>query len=219
MITRQSISIVIADDHPVVLRGLAGILRMQADFHIVEACSDGAAALDAIERHDPDVAVLDLSMPRQTGLDVLMRLVEAQKRTKVIFLTATATDLETLAGIAQGAKGVMLKDAAPDQLIECIREVAAGRLWLPHDVVNAALERETGRRLRGTRMTDGLTERERDVMRLVAKGQSNKEVGRRLGLSEGTIKIHLHNIYKKLGVPNRTTLAAVAITYQDQRVD
>jgi two-component system nitrate/nitrite response regulator NarL len=212
------ISIVVADDHPVVLHGIAGILQSNPDLEVVAACSDGAAAVEAIRKLGPRVAVLDIAMPGMSGLDVLSAIAADGHRTKVVFLTAAATDDQILAAIARGASGILLKDAAPNDLVNCVMEVAAGRPWLPPDVIDAALERETGRRLMGTRITESLTVREREVMLLVSEGLSNKHVGRRLKLTEGTVKMHLHNIYQKFGVANRTALTVLAISHRDQLV-
>ena len=212
----RTLSIVVADDHPVVLHGIAAILQADAEMEVVAVCSDGAAAVKAIRKFTPSVAVLDVAMPGLNGLDVLAAIATDGHGTKVVLLTATATDGQILTAIARGVKGILLKDAALDDLVDCVREVAAGRNWLPSDVIDAALERETGRRWMGLRVTESLSLREREVMLLVSEGLSNKGVGRRLNLSEGTVKIHLHNIYQKVGVANRTALTGLAIAYRDQ---
>lgn len=207
-------SVLVADDHPVVLQGVKAMLGSLPDVEIVAACSDGASAAECIRALSPDLAVLDIAMPKLNGLDVLSTIVADGRSTKVIFLTATAADDQLLAAVARGAKGIMLKDTVPDDLLKCVREVINGGQWLPPELVDAALEREIGRRLQTERMTQILTDREREVMRHVAEGLSNKEVGKRLGLSEGTVKIHLHNIYEKVGVPNRTALTALAVAHR-----
>jgi len=211
-------SIIVADDHPIVLHGVVTLLNCQSDLRVIASCDNGTGVLDAIQKWSPDVAVLDIAMPGSNGLEVLAGLVRMHATTKVIFLTATARDDQLLTAIARGAKGIILKETATEDLVRCVREVAAGRSWFPADLVDAALERETGRHLQRELIEEGLTVRERQVMRLVSEGISNKEIGRRLGLSEGTIKIHLHNIYDKIGVPNRTALTAVAIAHRDQLV-
>ncbi|HMF26522.1 MAG TPA: response regulator transcription factor [Pseudolabrys sp.] len=213
---KNSISIVVADDHPVVLHGVAGVLRIQADMTILAACTDGASAVSAIRQFAPDVAVLDIAMPSVSGLDVLSSVTASGLDTKVIFLTALATDDQILTAIANGAKGIVLKDAAFESLVACVREVAAGRQWFPVDLVETALRRDTQHRAESRRFVQRLTEREQEIVLLVAEGLSNKEIARRINLTEGTIKIHLHNIYDKLEVPNRTALTALAITYQHQ---
>jgi len=212
----RSISIVVADDHPLVLHGVADVLRSNSDMNVVAVCSDGAAALEAIRKWSPNVAVLDIFMPGLTGLDVLASIAADSLATKVVLLAATASDEQILRAIAGGVQGIVLKEEALTELVRCIRAVAEGRQWLPLALVNAALERETKRRSTSQSLTQLLTSRERQVVLLVAEGLSNKEIGRRLELSEGTVKIHLHNIYQKLHVNNRTTLAALAITHRDE---
>jgi DNA-binding NarL/FixJ family response regulator len=207
-----SISIVVADDHPVVLHGVADVLRANSDMNVVAVCGDGATALEAIRKWSPNVAVLDILMPGVSGLDVLASIAADGLATKVVLLTATASEGQLLRAIAGGVQGIVLKEAALTELVRCIRVIAEGRQWLPSALVDAALENETRRRST-SRL---LTIREREISLLVAEGLSNKEVGRRLELSEGTVKIHLHNIYQKLHVSNRTTLAALAITHRDE---
>jgi DNA-binding NarL/FixJ family response regulator len=216
MLQGQTISIVLADDHPVVLHGVAGILRAQPDMNVLAACSDGSAAAQAIRQLVPDVAVLDLAMPGLNGLDVLSSVVNEGGKTKVVFLTAVATDDQILAAIANGAKGIVLKDAAPDSLVDCVRSVATGKQWFPTDLVEAALRHDGGRRADPSPFLHKLTAREQQIVLLVAEGLSNKDIARRIDVTEGTIKIHLHNIYDKLEIPNRTSLTALAIAYQHQ---
>ncbi len=208
--------VVLADDHPVVLSGLRMLLQADRSINVIAACSNGVAALQSIRDHKPEVAVLDISMPDLTGLDVLQAVEEDQISTRVVFLTASATDDQIVTAIARGARGILLKDTAPETLLECLHKVAAGDRWLPPELVDAALEREAGRRLRGDQIEDLLTAREREVLLLVAEGLSNKEIARRINLSDGTVKIHLHNIYQKLGTPNRTAVAVLALTCRDR---
>jgi len=211
----RSVSIVVADDHPIVLHGVTDILRSNPDLNVVTVCSDGATALEAIRKWSPNVAVLDISMPKLTGLDVLASIAADSLSTKVVLLAATASDEQIVRAIARGVRGIVLKEEAPTELVRCVRAVAKGDKWLPMALVNAALERETKRQSTSQRLTELLTIREREVVLLVADGLSNKEVARKLELSEGTVKLHLHNVYQKLRVNNRTTLAALAIAHRD----
>jgi two-component system, NarL family, nitrate/nitrite response regulator NarL len=208
----RSISVVVADDHPVVLEGIVGVLRMHKDINIVGVCSEGLSAAQAIREFQPDVAVLDVSMPGMSGIDILSSITAHRYETKVILLTAGVSDKQLLTAIAQRACGLILKDVAADNIVKCVREVAAGHKWIPTSVVEAALEREEGRR----DLIDKLTVRERQIILLISQGASNKAIGRQLKLTEGTVKIHLHNIYGKLEVPNRTALTALAIAYQNE---
>jgi DNA-binding NarL/FixJ family response regulator len=145
-------------------------------------------------------------MPQVSGLEALPKIIDVAK---VVLLTATASDKQLLEAIAGGAKGLVLKEHAPDRLIDCIRTVAAGQYWFPPELIEG-LKSELGHKL-ANHDFESLTMRERAVVLMVSRGNSNKQVARQLGLSEATVKIHLHNIFKKLGVPNRTTLVAVSI--------
>ena len=208
------ISIVVADDHPSVLHGVTDVLTSNPDMTVVAACSDGTAALQAIRQLAPTVAVLDLLMPGLSGLGVLEGISADRSATKVVLLTTTATDRQLLAAVTRGAKGIVLKEAALPELVQRVRCVAAGDLWLPPDV-EAALERRTRCQSVSKRMAESLTCREQQIVLMVSNGLSNKDIGRRLDLSEGTVKVHLHNVYRKLKVNNRTALTAMAITCRE----
>jgi DNA-binding NarL/FixJ family response regulator len=197
----------------VVLRGLVDVLESSGGMKVIAACADGVSAMDGIRKLAPDVAVIDIAMPDFPGLAILARIAAEEIKTKVVFLTASIADYQILASVTQGAKAIMFKDSAPEDLIDCVRTVAEGGTWFPPDLIDAALERESGRRVRTERIRKNLTVRELEVMRLVAEGLSNKQVARRIALSEGTVKIHLHNIYQKVGVANRTALTAFALAH------
>lgn len=211
----KNVRLVIADDHPIVLEGIARVLEAESDFDVCAKCSSGADALQAIRQYRPHVAVLDIVMPDLTGLDALSTITAEGLGTKVIFLTAHATDAHILALIERGARALVLKDMAIGELRSCIRKVAAGGFYLPNDIVAAAIERETGRRSIGEQFERVLSAREREVVLLVAEGLPNKEIARRLNLSEGTVRIHVHNIYQKTGVGSRAALTALALSHGD----
>ena len=212
---RKPVSVVIADDHPVVLQGITEILRAQPDISVVAACEGGRDATAAIQQFTPDVAVLDIIMPDLSGLDVLLSIVGDRFKTRVVLLTAVATDDRILAAMTSGAKGLLFKDAAPDNLVDCVREVANGKLCFPNDLIDAALKRESGRQADGECSIGALTPREAQVSLLVSEGLSNKLVASQLNMAESTVKIHLHHIYEKLGIPNRTALCALTIPHRD----
>ena len=211
----KKISIVIADDHPIVLEGIAKALDSEADFRICAKCRDGVEALRAIRLHRPDVAVLDIAMPKSSGLETLAQINADGLDTKTVFLTANATDKHILSLIEQGARGLLLEDLSVDDLAACIRSVAKGERQFPSDIVSAALEREIGRRSVYEGLERTLSTREREVMLLVADGLTNKEIARRLNLSEGTVRIHVHNIYQKTGIGTRAALIALTLTHRD----
>ncbi len=208
------VRVILADDHPIVLKGLCGLLAEESDIEVAAACADGGAAWDAVLRHDPDVAILDITMPSLTGTEVLARIRRARLRTRVVVLTASASDAQVLAVITGGANGVILKDMAVDDLVRCVRAVAAGGRWLPREIFDRALRAASPDAVAPEQASRGLTPREREISLLVAAGLSNKEIGRKLDVTDGTVKVHLNNIFQKTGVSNRTALAALAITYR-----
>lgn len=205
-------SLILADDHPLVLRGLSEFIGEQPDFSIVAMVSNGVDALRRIEEHEPDIAVLDLVMQRGNGLDVLRSVVCSDIRTRVVFLSAMITDAQVLDAIAAGVYGILRKESAPEMLLDCLRDVSAGRKWLPADLLEGALTRIVDQSP-ALRQRSILTDRELQIALLVSRGFSNKMVARQLGLSEGTVKIHVHNIFRKLRVDNRTALSVVASTW------
>ena len=210
---QQTLSVLVADDHPVVLRGLESLIATDPLFQVVQTCSDGSSALEAIGELQPALAVLDINMPEMTGLEVLARVAADRSPTKVILLTASVGDRQILRAIADGVYGLILKDAAAGTLLDCLHAVGRGDRWLPSDLVDPALQREGARNTTARGMAGTLTKREREIALHVAEGLSNKDIARRINVSDGTVKIHLHNIYQKLGVNNRTSLAALAIAY------
>ena len=205
---QETPSVVLADDHPVLLSGLQGLLRPQ--FQTLRACTNGNDALDSLRELEPDLAVLDIRMPGLTGIEVLEIAETEGLRTKIVLLTAAAADTHIAAAVARGAWGLMLKDAAAEHLINCLWRVVRGERHMPPELVSPALAREADRRLASEQLEGLLTSREREIAILVAHGLSNKHIARNLSISEGTVKIHLHNAYQKLGVSNRTSLATLA---------
>jgi two-component system, NarL family, nitrate/nitrite response regulator NarL len=212
----RCVTVVIADRHPVVVYGLTGLLGAEIDFKVVASCNDGKKCLQAIRDLSPDIGLLDILMPGLSGLDILADVTSEHLSTRIVFLTASAEDRELIIAAARGAYGVILKEAAPEVLVQCLREVAGGRRLLPL----ASSESLRWQESPGTAITENvltvLTDRERQIMHLVSEGLSNKEVGRQLNISDGTIKVHLHHIYQKLAISNRTALAALAFSHHDE---
>ncbi len=209
------ISIIVADDHPLVLQGLESLITPEPDLQIVDVCSDGIMALEAIYKHNPDMALLDVTMPEMGGLDVLNALASAGLKTKVIFLSATMSDAQIHAAVENGAFGVVPKDAAPRSLLDCLRHVSAGGRWFQPEFVDQAMQRERVRRYGAKEITGLLTSREREIVLLVGHGLSNKEIARQLCIADGTVKLHMHRIYHKLGTSRRSDVSAIAACYGD----
>src|SRR3954453_19849773 len=162
--------VLLADDHPIVLGGLRALLRSEPGVEVVAAAPDGAIALELIRAHEPPMAVLDINIPKLTGREVL----EAGERdgldTRVVLLTGTASDEQIATAVERGAWGLLLKEQALDNLTECLRAVAAGRRWLPEEIVAPAVRRTTERRKTVVQLRRVLTAREYEIAGLVAEG-------------------------------------------------
>src|SRR4051795_4942542 len=209
-----ALRVVLADDHPLVLGGLRALLQAERGVEIVAAALDGAPALEMIRAHEPEIAVLDIYMPRLTGLKVLEALEADGLATRVVLLTGSASDEQIATAAEWGAGGLLLKESAPGPLGEGLNTVASGQRWLPEELVAPAIRRAAERRATNVRPERVLTAREYEIARLVAQGLSNKHIAHALAISEGTVKIHLHNTYEKLGSVNRTSLAVLRRTAQ-----
>ena len=208
----RCISVVIADSHPVVVRGLASVLRERRGFKVVACCSDGRNCIEAIRNLAPDIAILDIAMPGLTGLEILAIANSESLPTRLVFFTASIADRELVMSAAAGAYGVIPKDVTPEILLQSLRQVADGKRLLPLPSADQAVSPEQDNIPIAGNVLTVLTDRERQIMALVSEGLSNKEIGRRLNIADGTIKVHLHHIYQKLEISNRTVLAALAIS-------
>src|SRR5262245_28794650 len=206
----MAITLILADDHPIVLSGLENLLRLEKDFKVVAQCQTGEETLQAVRKNQPDILVLDIRMPGKNGLDVLRQIRKEGLRTRVIFLTAALDEEQALEAIRLGICGVVLKEMAPKLLIQCIRKVHAGGQWLERSSFGSALETVIRREAGAREIGRTLTPREIEIVRLLAGGLRNKEIGKRLFISEGTVKIHLHHIFDKLKLNSRVALTLYA---------
>jgi len=204
------IRIILADDHPVVRRGLSQFIAEEEELEVVAECANGEAALQAVERFQPDVLIVDLQMPAVGGMEVLRRLREKQIALPTIVLAGNISDDEVMEAMRLGAKGVVLKEMAPSLLVQCIRKVASGGLWLEKEAVGRALEKMLQHEQSREKAREVLTPREIEITRMIARGLGNREIGEKLFISEGTVKTHLHTIYEKLGIKSRLQLANYA---------
>lgn len=207
---QSPIRVVIADDHPIVLGGLAELLSHESDIAVVARCTNGGDALAAIAQHRPGVAVLDLTMPGRSGMDLLRELRTTHAPVRVILLTARIEHEQVLEALKLGVAGIVLKESAPLQILDCIRRVAAGGQWIDQVIgsrtVDSLLRRQSGAR----RVAAVLTAREIEVVRMVARGLRNKEIADQLSITEGTVKAHLRTIFEKVGVDSRAKLILYA---------
>lgn len=202
----MAIRLVLADDHPVVLHGLQRLFERLGEFEVVGTCASGNEVLGALQQLQPDVLVLDLRLPGRSGVDVLKSMVDEKLSCRTVVLTAAIDDRQAVEVVRLGAKGIVLKESSPEVLLECVRRVHRGEEWIEQEVLSGAF----GHVVRGeAAIRDAarhLTPRETEIVRMVVQGLRNRAVAERLSISEGTVKIHLHHIYEKLGIDGRLEL-------------
>ncbi|MEV0437372.1 response regulator transcription factor [Streptomyces spectabilis] len=205
----MAITVVIADDQEMVRTGFRMILESQADIEVLADVVDGEAALDAVERHDPDVLLLDIRMPRLDGLEATRRLTARGSRPRIVIVTTFDLDEYVHAALHGGACGFLLKNASPAMLVEAVRAAAVGDA-LVSPAVTVRLLRELAPRTTAPGPAEPLTQRERDVVRALARGRTNAEIAAELYVSLSTVKSHLANVQAKLAARNRVEIAAWA---------
>jgi DNA-binding NarL/FixJ family response regulator len=195
------IRVLIADDHVTVLEGLAAIIGRQADMKVVAEAANGREAVDLWQKHRPDVTLLDLRMPTLDGVGAMSEIRRQSAAARVVVLTTFDSDNEIMRAIKAGAKGYLLKDARREELLDCIRKVNSGQMCIPPALAAKLAE---------SMNSEPLTGRELDVLTLLAKGRSNKEIGSHLFITETTVKSHLRSIFGKLNVLSRTEAITTA---------
>src|SRR6202521_4620557 len=211
---KAKIRIGVADDHPIFRDGLCKLLALEEDFEVVAQASDGRQVIDVLQQYQPDVLLLDLKMPGLDGLGTLQRLQAAKNKTRVIVLTASDDKNEFVQAMKLGTSGIVLKQTATELLIKSIRKVHAGEIWLDSHTTAAvirqfvAADEMPASSMPQTaapreRERSPLSQREREIVALVAQGFKNKEMAEKMFISEQTVKNHLHNIFDKLGVSDR----------------
>ena len=203
--TIPAIRLVLVDDHPVVLAGLEKLFELEPDFEVVGRCTSGEEGIRTIQQQRPDVVLLDLSMRGMNGLALLRKLDQRPPSPRVVLLTISLSEDQMLEAFRLGVRGIVLKEMAPKLLIECIRKVHAGERWFEKTSLGLTFDR-----LVAPNGPTVLTPRETDIVRMVAGSLRNKEIATRLSIAEGTVKIHLHHIYEKLGVDGRIALTLYA---------
>ena len=203
--------ILIASEQPLFLDGLAALLQRQRDTRIVARCSDDTEILHQVRELTPDLAVLDVDLPRRDGLKMVRRIVEAGTDTKLVLFTAEADEDTLLEAVRLGVRGVLLKSIAPDTVTQCIRQVRAGGYWLEKHLTTMALRKMVRREAAARHLAAaGLTPRELEIARLAGQGLQTLGIGTTLHISPATVKIHLHQIYRKLGLSGRIALMVYA---------
>jgi len=203
-------TLILADDHPLILEGLEQLFRRDKEFQVLTTCTTGHDTINAVRQHRPDILVLDVKMPNGDGLSVLRQIHEERIPTRVVLLTASMQDDEVLQAMETGVWGLVLKESAALSLVDSVRKVARGERALDQSLIVRALDRALDRQNAARHAAEVLSRREAEIVKMVAAGMRNKEIANKLFIGEGTVKTHLHAIYKKLGVHGRVELTLYA---------
>ncbi|WP_217616061.1 response regulator transcription factor [Cellulomonas sp. GbtcB1] len=198
----EDITVLLADDHHLVRSGLAGLVDAADGMRVVGQAADGAAAVALAAELAPDVILMDLSMPGTDGVEATCQVLAARPATRVVVLTSFSDHDRVSAAVGAGAVGYLLKDCEPEELVAAVRSAARGYAPLDPRVAGALLPSAAT-----PRPADRLSARERDVLRLLARGLANKQIGRELGIAERTVKVHVGHVFRLLGVADRTSAA------------
>jgi DNA-binding NarL/FixJ family response regulator len=196
------ISVIVVDDHAVVRHGLQQLLDTASDIDLVAVAVNGQEAVEQVRSHRPDVVLMDLAMPVMGGVEAIRQIVADRPETRVVVLTSFGDESRILAALEAGAQGYLLKHTEPDALLDAIRSVHAGEAPLDPRAGRVLLDRR-----RSAPDPADISQREREVLELVAQGLANKQVGRRLGISERTVKAHLTSVFQRIGVTDRVQAA------------
>lgn len=206
------IRLLVVDDHPIVRAGLVSMLGRREGFQVVGEASDGLEAIAQAQALNPDVILMDMQMPRCNGVEAIRQIKAAQPQVQVIVLTTYDDDELIWSGIQAGAKGYLLKDAPLGDLFQAIQTVAAGHSLLQPSVAAKLMERISGGGApRAPEVAEPLTDREKEILALMARGAANKEIGSTLFISDNTVKTHISHIFQKLEVGDRTEAVTKAL--------
>lgn len=197
----SKVRVILADDHAIFRHGLRAVLEIVGELEVVDECGDGEGALAAYTKHRPDVLLLDLRMPRLDGLEVVRRVLESDRTARILIMTTYNTDQDIGHALRAGAKGYLLKDAAPEDVCRAIVRVAEGGMFLAPDVAAQYVQLST---------RPELSQRELQILRMVGQGKPNKQIARDLSVEVTTVKGHVKSVFEKLGVRNRTEALAEA---------
>lgn len=196
-----TIRVLIVDDHSIVKQGLATIINRDPEMTVIAEAEDGQQAINLFREYQPDVTLMDLRMPRMTGVEAITAICAEFKQARIIVLTTYDGDEDIYRGLQAGAQGYLLKDAKPNELLNAIRAIHSGQQYIPPEVGAKLVQRMSN---------PELSERELEVLRLMAQGMSNQEIGTALSIGESTVKSHVNRILSKLGVNDRTQAVIIA---------
>jgi two-component system, NarL family, response regulator len=197
----KCITVLVVDDHPIVLEGLVALIQRRSDMRVIAEARNGHEAVDKFYAYRPDVSLVDLRMPTMDGIEVVRAVCDRDPAARLVILSSYQSEEDIYRAMRAGARGYLLKDAPVDELVECIHQVNAGRTWVPSSV---------GAKLAKRISDQELTKREMEVLHALSSGKSNKEIGTALGISEATVKVHVTHILEKLKVTGRTEAINIA---------
>jgi DNA-binding NarL/FixJ family response regulator len=201
MSTDKKITVLVADDHPIVRSGVAAMVDGHSEMQLLAQAADGNEAVRLYQAHRPDVVLMDLRMPGLDGVEAILAIKAFEPEARIVILTTFDGEEDIYRGLRAGAKAYLLKDSPHDEIADCIRAVVRGQKYLPPHIATKLLERLDN---------DTLSKRELEVLGLMATGKSNKEIARETGITEGTVKFHVSAIMAKLDAKSRTEAVAVA---------
>lgn len=206
----MSITVIAADAHPIFLMGLEQLFSTEMDMTLLARCSTAVETLREVQRHNPDILLIDVHLPDRNGMALISDLKNSSLKVKVVILSHALNEEQTVEALRLGVQGVVLKTMPKHLLVQCLHKVAAGGVWMEKESIGLAFEKMLRREAGMRRLATILTPRETEVMGQVAQGLSNRQIAKGLHVTEGTIKIHIHNIYGKLGINNRVDLTLYA---------
>jgi NarL family two-component system response regulator LiaR len=210
----MTMKVIICDDQAIVRDGLEMLLKLEPDINVVGTAEDGASAVEMVAKESPDLVLMDLKMPVMNGVEATRQIRAKYPEVKVLVLTTYDDDEWVFDAIQAGASGYLLKDTPRDEVVKVIRGTVSGKVYLDPSVAGKVLDQVSSRQTQlPTLITSKLTEREIEVLRLLAKGLNNKDISERLFLSEGTVRNHVSTILAKLGVSDRTQAAVIALQH------
>ncbi len=200
-------TILLVDDHPLLRKGLTQLIEFEDELEVIGEASDGHSALELAKEHEPDLIVLDLNMQGMDGLEILRAMRNAEITSRIIMLTVSDSDEDVVCAITYGADGYLLKDMDPEQILEKLKEAALGKMVISEKLTHVLAGAIRGGNDKKSNLLAKLTSREHEILKLIAKGMSNKLIARELDISDGTVKVHVKHVLKKLGLNSRVEAA------------
>lgn len=210
----MSISIIIADDHDIIREGIKNILHGHPEYAVVAEARDGAEAAEMVKKHKPDILLLDITMPKVSGLEAIEQVHYLSPKTKILMITVHKTHIYILKAIESGVKGYLQKENAGEELLPALAKIASGGVYLTSTVSSFLLERALKESAQEPKTTSLLTAREKEILRLVAEGKTAKEIAKSLFISQRTVENYKNNMLKKLGLHRTTDLIKYAIRHK-----